>query len=58
MRTDRRTEGNTYNVSNAGGGGFPASVQNGPGAHPAFCKLGTGPFPGGRTDPYLAPRLK
>ena len=30
----------------AGGGGFCAPVQTGPGAHPASCTMGTGPFPG------------
>jgi hypothetical protein len=32
----------------AGGGGarFSAPVQTGPGAHPALCTMGTGPFPG------------
>jgi len=25
---------------------FPAPVQTGPGAHPAYCKMGTGSFPG------------
>jgi hypothetical protein len=28
------------------GARFSASVQTGPGAHPASCTLGTGPFPG------------
>jgi len=36
--------------SNSGGGGggarFSAPVQNGPGAHPASCTMGTGSFPG------------
>ena len=50
--------------SNPGGDeGFP-SAQTGPGAHPAFCKMGTGSFPGvkcGRgvlltTHPLLVPR--
>jgi hypothetical protein len=43
---------------------FAAPVQNGPGAHPASCKMGTGFFPGvkrpGRgidDSPHLAPRL-
>jgi len=26
--------------------GFSAPVQTGPGAHPAFCTMGTGSFPG------------
>ena len=29
-----------------GGGTFTASVQNSPGAYPAFCKIGNGLFPG------------
>jgi len=28
-----------------------APVQTGPGAHPASCKMGTGPFPGGEERP-------
>ena len=52
--------------SNPGGGrDFPA-VQTGPGAHPAFYKMGTGSFPGvkcGRgvlltTHPRLVPRSR
>ena len=46
-----------------GGRDFPP-VQTGPGAHPAYCKMGTGSFPGvkcGRgvllsTHPFLVPR--
>ena len=43
---------------------FLVPVQNGPGAHPAPCGMGTwGLSPGGRNvlltpDPYLALRLK
>jgi len=29
---------------------FPP-VQTGPGAHPAFCTMGTGSFPGGKVRP-------
>jgi len=32
--------------SNPGGGRDFPSVQTGPGAHPASCKMGTGSFPG------------
>ena len=28
------------------GSRFSAPVQTGPGVHPAFCTVGTGPFPG------------
>jgi hypothetical protein len=46
------------------GARFSAPVQTSPGAHLAFCTMGTGPFPGlkcGRgvtlaTHPFLAPR--
>ena len=31
------------------GARFSASVQTGPGAHPAFCTMGTGSFPGVKT---------
>jgi len=44
---------------------FSAPVQNGPGAHPASCTIGTGYFPGVKRPgrgvdhpPLLAPRLK
>jgi hypothetical protein len=45
---------------------FSASVQTGPGAHPASCTMGTGSFPGvksGRSvtltpHPLLVPRSK
>jgi hypothetical protein len=30
------------------GARFFAHVQTGPGAHPAFCTMGTGSFPGGK----------
>ena len=47
------------------GARFSAPVQTDPGAHPAFCTMGTGSFPGvkrlGRSvdhPPHLAPRLK
>jgi hypothetical protein len=33
------------------GARFSAPVQTGPGAHPAFCTMGTGSFPGGRMRP-------
>jgi hypothetical protein len=36
----------TIRGSNSGGERFFAHVQTGPGAHPAFCKMGTGSFPG------------
>ena len=32
--------------SNPGGARFSATVQTGPAAHPASCKMGTGSFPG------------
>ena len=48
-----------------GGGRFSATVQTGPGAHPASYTMGTGSFPGvkrpGRGNdhpPYLVPSLK
>jgi hypothetical protein len=34
------------------GGRFSALVQTGPGAHPASCTMGTGPFPGGKKRPW------
>ena len=44
---------------------FSELVQTGPGAHPAFCTMGTGSFPGVKRTgrgvnhpPHLAPRLK
>jgi len=44
---------------------FSAPVQNGPGAHPASCIMGTGSFPGVKWPghgvdhpPHLVPRLK
>jgi hypothetical protein len=44
---------------------FFAHVQTGPGAHPAFCTIGTGYFPGVKLPgrgadhpPLLAPRLR
>ena len=47
------------------GAKFSATVQTGPGAHPASYTMGTGSFPGvkrpGRgvdDPPHLAPRLK
>jgi hypothetical protein len=47
------------------GARFSASVQTGPGAHPAFYTLGTGSFPGAKGSgfgvdhsPHLAPMLK
>ena len=30
---------------------FSAPVQNGPGAHPASCTMGTASFPGGKVRP-------
>ena len=30
---------------------FSATVQTGPGAHPASCTMGTGSFPGGKKRP-------
>jgi len=33
---------------------FSASLQTGPGAHPASCKMGTGSFPGGKVRPGRA----
>jgi hypothetical protein len=33
------------------GARFSASVQTGPGTHPASCTMGTGSFPGGRERP-------
>ena len=30
---------------------FSATIQTGPGAHPASCKMGTGSFPGGKERP-------
>ena len=52
-------------IESQGGGRFSA-VQTGPGAHPAFCKMGTASFPGvesGRgvtltPNPFLVPRSK
>ena len=38
---------------------FSAPLQNGPGAHTASCKMGTGSFPGVKlltTHPLLVPR--
>ena len=43
---------------------FSAPVETGPGAHPASCRMGTGPFPGVKsglgvlltTHPLLVPR--
>jgi hypothetical protein len=46
------------------GARFSTSVQNGPGAYPASCTMGTGSFPGvkrpgrGVDPPHLAPRLR
>jgi hypothetical protein len=48
------------------GARFSAPVQTGPGAHPASCTMGTGPFPGVEsvrgvtltTHPLLVPRSK
>ena len=47
------------------GARFSASVQAGPGVHPASYKMGTGSFPGLKrprvalnTHPHLVPRLK
>jgi hypothetical protein len=46
-------------VDNPGGGEIFTPVQTGPGAHPAFHKMGTGPFPGinspGRGVNHLTP---
>jgi hypothetical protein len=36
----------TVRGSKSGGARFSASVQTGPGAHPASCTMGTGSFPG------------
>jgi hypothetical protein len=36
----------TARESNTGGGEIFPPVQTGPGAHPAFCTMGTGSFPG------------
>jgi len=33
------------------GARFYTPVQTGPGAHPAFCKIGTGSFQGGKEWP-------
>ena len=33
---------------------FSTTVQTGPGAHPASCKMGTGSFPGGKVRPGRA----
>jgi len=46
------------------GSRFPATVQTGPGAHPAYCTMGTGSFLGVKSGrdvtltplPHLAPR--
>jgi hypothetical protein len=32
------------------GARFSAPIQTGSGAHPASCKMGTGSFPGGKSD--------
>jgi len=45
------------------GARFSSPVQTGPGAHPAFCTMGTGSFPGVKsgwgvtltTHPFLVP---
>jgi len=44
--------------SNPGGEEIFPTVQTGPGAHPAACKMGTESFPGRRADPHhhLVPR--
>jgi len=49
----------------AGGARFSASVQTGPGAHPASYTVGTGSFPGVKRPgrgvhhpPHLVPRLR
>jgi len=51
--------------SNPGGARVSTPVQTGPGAHPAFYTMGTGPLPevkrpgrGADHPPHLAPRLK
>ena len=36
--------------SNPGGARFSALVQTGPGAHPTSCTMGTGSFPGVKSD--------
>ena len=35
------------------GARFSAPVQNGPGAHPAFCTVGTGSFPGVKSGQFV-----
>ena len=40
--------------SNPGGDEIFPPVQTGPGAHPAYCKMGTGSFPGGKVWPGRA----
>jgi len=37
-----------------GGARLSASVQTGPGAHPASCKMGTGSFPRDKEQPRRA----
>jgi hypothetical protein len=52
--------------SGGGGGGFSATVQTGPQAHPTSCTMGIDSFPGVRcgrgvrltTNPLLVPRSK
>jgi len=46
VRYVRLAKGWTFRGSNPVGARFSASVQTGPGAHPASCILGTGSFPG------------
>ena len=65
IATRYRLDGPVTECQWRGGARFSAPVQTGPGAHPAFYKMGTGSFPGvkrpGRgvdNPPHLAPRLK
>ena len=48
VSTETELTGWTIRASNPGGGGakFAAPVQNGLGAHPASCTVGTGSFAG------------
>jgi hypothetical protein len=39
------------------GARFPAPVHTGPGAHPAFCTMGTGSFPGVKSGRGVTPTL-